>query len=714
MFKNNTNNNTLYGLRLNILVCLFLSLITLAVYWQVTSHEFINLDDPIYVTENKHIQKGLTPENIVWAFNFTDKRDVYWHPLTWFSHMLDCQGYGLNPGMHHLSSLIFHMANGVLLFLVFKRMTGSLWKSAFVAALFALHPINVDSVAWIAERKNVLSTFFWMLTLLSYAYYCERPRTSRYLLTFLAFVLGLLAKPMLITLPFVLLLLDYWPLGRLRSSTKISASLLVLEKVPFLIISAISIYVSTSSLKGFNSWISFEQTPMSLRISNAFVSYVSYIGKMIWPQNLAVFYPYPHMIPIWKIACSGLFLIFVSLLVVLAAKKRSYLAVGWFWFLGTLVPVIGLAQAGLWPALADRWAYVPFIGLYIMIAWGATELLNRWPKNRIVLAATAVMILSILTSATLIQLRYWTNSITLFEHALEVTTNNFVGHNNLAVAYAKQEDLTKVIHHHSETLKINPGFMKAHNDIGIALSKQNNIDEAIKHFALATELDPYYAEAFNNLGFSLTKKGRISDAITQLSEALRIDPNHVSARNNMGLALMGQGMTEKAMTHFSEAIRINPDYAGSYNNLGFALSKRGEMANAIAQFSKALQIDPEYADAHNNLGISLQSQGKIIEAIDCFSEAIRINPEHAISQDNLGFALAIQGRIPEAIIHFAEALRISPENARVHNHMGMTLANQGNFSEAIKHFSEAIRIAPTYDEARNNLTKLLTLKNGLE
>ncbi len=705
-----THNNTLCGLRLDLLICLFLSLITLAVYWQVTNHEFLNFDDPIYVTDNHHIQNGLTLENIVWAFSFTDKRDVYWHPLTWFSHMLDCQGYGLNPGMHHLSNLIFHMANCVLLFLVFKRMTGSLWKSAFIAALFALHPINVDSVAWVAERKNVLSTFFWMLTLLSYAYYCEHPRASRYLLTFLAFTLGLLTKPMLVTLPFVLLLLDYWPLERLRPPAKTSASHLVMEKAPFFIISAISIHLSTSSLEGINNWISFEQAPMSLRISNALVSYVSYIGKMVWPQNLAIFYPYPLVIPFWKTTCAGLFLIFVSLLVVLAAKQRSYLAIGWFWFLGTLVPVIGLVQTGLWPAIADRWAYVPLIGLYVMIAWGTPELFGRWRNNRIALTLTAAMLLSILTSTTLLQLRYWTNSITLFEHALEVTTENSIAHNNIAVAMSEQGRFHEAADHYAAALEINPMHGNAHYNLGVLLAKQKKDVMAVEYFYRALRINPHIAETHRALAFSLVAQGKINDAINHFSEALQIDPKFEKAHNGLASVLAKQGRIDAAISHYSKALNINHASAEAHNGLGVVLANQGKIDDAINHFSEALQTYPNYADAHHNLAIALANQNKLSEAIQHFHEVLRISPRCAKAHSGLGFTLANQGKISEAINHYSEALAINAASAEAHNGLGAVLANNGRIDKAIYHFSEALRCRPTSTEARINLQNALKFK----
>jgi len=538
---NNTHKDTILGLRSELLICLLLGLIALAVYWHVTNHEFIYYDDPLYVIENHHVRAGLTLKSFAWSFNFKEKDRTYWHPLTWLSHILDCQLYGLNPGMHHLTNLVLHVASSILLFLVLSRMTGALWKSAFVAALFALHPLNVDSVAWVAERKNVLSTFFWMLTMLTYAYYSKQPNTYKYLLTFFCFALGLLAKPMLVTLPFVLLLLDYWPLGRLRHPTTPSAFRLVLEKVPFFVLSGVGIYLSASSVEGLGTVIPMELRPMELRVANALVSYVSYIGKMIWPQGLAIHYPYPDMVPTWKATCAGLFLVLVSLVVFPAIKRKPYLSVGWLWFLGTLVPVTGLVQVGLWPAMADRWAYVPLIGLFIMIAWGVCDLVARWSRKKTVLASLSLAILLVLMILSWTQVRYWKNSIALFEHALNVTMNNVPAHNNLGKSLAKRGEIAEAIIHFSEALRIKPRYAKAHYNLGLAFANQDRTTEAIIHFSEALRIKPGLAEAHHNLGVALMRKGKIVDAIAHFREALIIRPDFSSAHSNLKIALELKG-----------------------------------------------------------------------------------------------------------------------------------------------------------------------------
>ncbi len=625
MTRINTHSKSFVNKHRGVWVSLFLIISTLSIYWQIQNYDFINLDDNIYVTENPHVLAGLTKEGLFWSFRFTHEDDTHWHPLTWLSHMLDCQLYGLRPGLHHLTSLILHVANALLLFLVLRRMTGALWKSAFVAALFALHPINVDSIAWVAERKNVLSTVFWMLTILTYSHYCERPGLYRYLLVFLIFSLGLLVKPMLVTLPFVLLLLDYWPLERIGSGQQDSdnnkqknkskkyrlqgsiAFRLVLEKVPFLVLSMISIYLSSTTVQGIR--ISTESVPMKLRIANGLVSYVSYIGKMIWPQNLAVIYPYPTtMLPMWQTAGAFLLLICISILVIWLYRGKPFLVVGWLWYLGTLVPVLGLVQVGLWPAMADRWAYVPLIGLFIIIAWGVSDFATQLPHRKVVLAITAAIILFAFMVITFLQVRYWKNSITLFEHTLKVTSDNFRPHINLGNALQRQGRLDEAIKHYSEALRLKPDLEEAHNNLGSALEKRGRIDEAIKHYLEALRLKPDLEAAHNNLGNALEKQGRIDEAIKHYLEALRLKPDYVEAHTNLGNTLQKQGRLDEAIGYYLEALRINPVYEKAHNNLGVTLFHKGNMEEAINHFQEALRIRPDYVDAKNNLNKVLMIQ----------------------------------------------------------------------------------------------------------
>lgn len=579
---------------LSFWVCLSLTVAILAAFWQVQNNEFVNFDDGKYVTENRQVQDGLTWDGLVWAF--TTMHANFWHPLTWLSHMLDCQLYGLNPGGHHFTNLLLHIANTLLLFLVLERMTGAPWQSAFVAALFALHPLHAESVAWIAERKDVLSTFFWILTMGLYFRYVELPGLNRYLLVLLSFALGLMAKPMLVTLPFVLLLLDYWPLGRFQSVRSVGATnqqpckpantncqkpravFLLWEKVPLLFIAAVSSLVAFFAQHHGGAIKSFALFPIEVRVANALVSYVSYIIKMIWPQDLSVFYPHPgSTIPMWQVTLAGLLLVTISVLVIRGARRRPYLAVGWLWYLGTLIPVIGLVQVGD-HAMADRYTYVPLIGLFIMIAWGVPDVLARWSRRRIVLATSTAGLLSALMITSWLQIQHWKDSITLFEHTLHVTPDTPLAHNNLGVALAGQGKLDRAIWHYSQALQIKPDYLGARINLGSVLSEQGKLREAIAHYLKILRIKPDFVDAHFNLGNALARQGKLDKAIAHYSEALRIKPDDAEVHNNIGIALAARERTADALAHFRAALRIQPDFPEARHNLSIVLQKGTEPA----------------------------------------------------------------------------------------------------------------------------------------
>jgi len=625
-------------------------------------------------------------------------------------------------------------------------MTGAFWKSAFVAALFALHPLHVESVAWVAERKDVFSTFFWMLTMGSYVWYVERPGASRYLLILLFFILGLMAKPMLVTLPFVLLLLDYWPLGRFQvkkpapvqisdeeppkdtKGKKIKAQRhtaknavqeneittydyqwlcalpLIREKIPLLVFAAASsvatIYAQQKAI------YSFDVLPLTVRISNALISYVGYIVKMFWPFNLAVLYPYYGVLSGWKVIGACLLLVFISFMAIRMMRQFPYLIVGWLWYLGILVPVIGLVQVGS-QSMADRYTYVPLIGIFIIIAWGVSDLAARWRYNKEALAVASAILLSILIVITWFQVRYWSNSITLFKHAINVTENNSVAHNNLGNALAKKGETAEAIDCLTKAVKINPDYTKAHNNIGDILVKQGRVDEAIGHYTEALRINPNDAKVHNNLGSALVEQGRMAEAIDHFTSALKINPNYTKAHNNMGNILAKQGKVDEAIGHYTKALQINSNDAEAHYNLGITFVERGKTAEAIDCFTKALKINPGYVKAHNNMGNILAKQGKVDEAIGHYAEALRINPDDAKVHNNLGSALVEQGRTAEAIDHFTSALKTNPDYAEAHYNLGNALARQGKLDEAIGHYAEALRINPDDDEARNNFKMAL-------
>jgi tetratricopeptide (TPR) repeat protein len=607
----------MHAQRLVRIVYLLLIFATLVVFHRLPTHDFINLDDNLLVYENPQMLAGFTKGGLIWAF--TQYHAEYWHPVTWLSHMLDCQLFGLRPGLHHLTSLLFHLANCVLLLFILRKMTGALWRSALVAALFAIHPLHVESVAWVAERKDVLSAFFWFLSIWAYVRYAEQPGLRRYLLVLLFFGLGLMTKPMVVTLPFVLLLLDYWPLGRLHLQNKRTVSdlhipgaslfRLVWEKIPLFVLTAVTTVATVVVQDKVGALRSLEAFPLTTRIANALVSYTSYMAKMIWPQKLAVYYPYPETIPLWQVAGSGLLLLGVSVMAIKTAKNRPYLAVGWLWFLGTLVPVIGLVQVGS-QAMADRYTYLSLIGLFIMIAWGIPSIVAGWRHKRTVFAiASAILLLGCIVG-TWRQVGHWQNSITLFQHTVRVTSANHFAHNNLGVALARSGRLAEAMYHYSQALRIKPDRAEVHNNLGNALAAQGSVDRAVGHYYKALEIDSNNARAYNNLGNLLAKQGKTEEAINHYNEALRLQPDYVGAHYNLGTALAEQGRTEQAIKHVAEALRLMPYWAGAHNNLGVLLERRGRLDEAIDHYHEALRLDPDYAKARANLERALTLKDK--------------------------------------------------------------------------------------------------------
>jgi tetratricopeptide (TPR) repeat protein len=715
----------------NFLLCLLLAAAALAVYWPVQNYNFINLDDPTYVAENGHVQAGLTGESFIWAFTATDTAN--WHPLTWISLMLDCQLYGLNPAGHHLTNVLLHTASTILLSLVLFGMTGSRWCSAFVAALFALHPLHVESVAWVAERKDVLSTLFWMLTLWAYLGYTQRPGVIRYLLIMLTFALGLMAKPMLVTLPCVLLLLDYWPLQRIelgQSAPGLPAAAshpsstvekpgghafrLLLEKTPLFVLAAVSSVVTFLVQKSEGAVGALEVYPLKIRIANALVSYVSYIIKMIWPQNLAVFYPHPgQSLPMWQAAAAGLLLVLLSIAVIRAGRRQPYLPVGWFWYLGTLVPVIGLVQVGA-QAMADRYTYVPLIGLFIMAAWGVPELMEKWHHRRAALGVSAALVLFALMTCARLQLRHWKNSIALLSHTHAVTAPSYLVHNNLGSALNELGKYDEAIAHYTEALRIRPNVAEPHYNLGTALARQGKLRESISHYTEALRIEPGYAEACNNLGEVLRQQERYDEAISYYSKALQLRPDYPEAHSNLGIALAQQGKLKKAMAHFSEALRLQPDYAAAHFNLALALVRQERLEEAVAHFYEALRTQPDDADTHYNLGVTLEKQGRLEEAMIEFAEVLRIQPDNGEAHTNLGLILARQGRFKEAISHYSKALQLKSNDEETHNNLGVALFTVGQVDRAIDHYLMAIKLDPTFSKAHNNLGNALARKGKLE
>ena len=575
--------------RWKLIICLFLIAASLSVYWQIRDHDFIDYDDESYVTKNLHVRTGLTRESVIWAF--TTDHEANWHPLTWLSHMADCELYGLNPMGHHWTSLQIHLTNTLLLFFILQYMTGALWRSAFVAALFALHPLHVESVAWVAERKDVLSTFFGLLTILSYCFYVKQPNKYKYLVIILFLSLGLMAKPMLVTLPFLLLLLDFWPLGRFRFAT---VSRLVLEKVPLFVLSAVSSFVTYFVQQHGGAVTSLEVLPLKIRIANALISYLSYIGKMIWPCGLAVFYPYAKWLPGQAIV-SGLVIVCLSVLVIRSARRFPYLATGWLWYLGALVPVIGLVQIGS-QSMADRYTYIPLVGLFVVVAWGIPDILMQYRIKRVALPILYSTVLAFFMICTWFQVRHWQNSMTLFTHTLKVTHNNSPAHYSLGYALAQQGKLDEAIVHYSRALQIDPKYIKVHNNLGNTLARQGNVKGALSHYYEALRIDPNYAGVYFNIGKIFFNQGKIRKAIVNYREAIRINPNMTQALYN--LSWIYATCENKNFRNSIEAVALAEKLCSltRYNQplamdaLAAAYAEMGKFNAAILTAKKALKL----------------------------------------------------------------------------------------------------------------------------
>ena len=593
-------------------VCIFLALLTWIVFGQTLWHDFVNYDDPRYVYQNTRITSGLNIAGIAWAFTHIHSEN--WHPLTTLTHMLDCSLYGLKAGGHHFANVLLHTVAAVLLFLLLQQMTGALWRSAFVAAVFAIHPLHVESVAWVAERKDVLSGVFFMLTLLAYVHYARAPSNWRYVIVVFVFALGLMSKPMLVTLPFVLLLLDYWPLGRItdqRSHPGHQFLSLLVEKIPLIALSAVSSFVTFVAQRGAIGWT--EQLPMLARINNALVTYVIYVRQMFWPANLAVFYPHPeNRLPPWEISLALAVLIGITVAAVILRKKAPYYIMGWFWYLGMLVPVIGLVQVG-WQGHADRYTYLPQIGLYIAGTWAVADLTASWRRRRTLLGATALLIIGALSWSAWIQTSYWRNSETLFTHAIAVTKHNDVAENNL----------------------------------GIIFLQNGQLDDAISRLQAAIDLRPENGPAHNNLAKALLQKGRVAEAMVHYRKFLEIEPENVEARNILGTALIQQGQIREAIEQWQDALAIEPENGNAASNLAWVFAtcpddsiRDGRRAVELAE--KALRISGgKIPMIFRVLAAAYAEDGRFSQAI----ESAQRGADLATSQGNSGLAAELQSSI---------------------------------------------------------------------
>jgi tetratricopeptide (TPR) repeat protein len=680
-----------------------LALAVWAVFGQTLRFDFVNYDDNRYVYENPVVKNGLTLENIGWAF--THNVASNWHPLTVISYMADASLYGTKPAGYHLTNVLLHALTAVLLFVVLNEMTGALWRSAFVAAVFAIHPLRVESVAWVSERKDVLSGVFFMLTLLCYVKAVTRLRSEAsarqargkgqvtgtsiapasfssrvtchlspfYWLALLFFALGLMSKPMLVTLPFVLLLLDYWPLGRFTPTSDVGVGVhastlprfnastvqrLLVEKIPFFALSAAFCLVTLVAQQQSGAMAQLARNPPPDPLGNVFVSYARYLGKTFWPAGLAGFYPYPGPWSGEQVVLAVVLFAGLGAAALALGRRFPYVAVGWFWFVGMLIPVIGLVQVGS-QSMADRYTYLPQIGLCLMVVWGVAELCGAWRWRRWVLGAAGGTVLAGLMAAAFIQTGYWQDSISLWQHSLACTSENYIAHYNLGTALADQGKWEEAIDQFQRAFQLAPGDNYVRIHLANALFKRGQRAEAIQLYERALELHPDSANAHSGLGVVLAAGGDIHGAIQHYNQALQLDADSVEAHSGLGAALAAQGNWAQALQHCERAVQLAPDQALPQMNLGNVLAMQGKMAKAIPHFERALELQPDYAEAHNNLGHALAMQGNWADAIKHYQQALQLKPNFAQAHYYLGIAFASQGKADQAISQFQQALDLA-------------------------------------------------------
>jgi protein O-mannosyl-transferase len=627
-----------------VAICVFLIIATTAVYVQVAGFKFIDLDDGPYVYENHYVQDPITAKSLDWAF--TTFHSANWHPITWISHMIDCQLYGLShPGGHHVTNLLLHILNSLLLFMLLSRMTRSVWRSGFVAALFALHPLHVESVAWVSERKDLLSTFFFVLTILAYVHYTARRNIRRYAMVVGAYALGLMAKPMLVSLPLVLLMLDWWPLQRVDAKGG-GLGRLVIEKIPLFALAAGSCVVTYIAQLHSGAAQSLDTYPIGVRLANASVSYSVYICKMFWPRGLAALYPHPGAtLPVWQVVASAAAFAAVTFLAIRARRRIPYLFTGWLWYTVMLVPVIGLVQVG-GQAFADRYTYIPLIGLFVIIAWGVSDAFSRiaGSARTIILAVLATLVLGSLSACTWTQVGYWKDSDIVGKRALEVSH----GHNYIRVFVAS------------------------------SLDKSGHTDKAIELLSQGVTNGPGIGRVHSALGFIYLHKNEVKQAETEFREAIRLQPNLAGAHNNLGVALLRQGHTDEAMGEFKSAASIDLWYAEPHVNMAAVLLARGSTNEALQEFENAVQLDPQRSDARCKIALILSQQGMTAEAVTQLQTAIEMTPDQAEPYYVLGCLLRQQEKMDEALANLQRAAELKPEWGPPHASIAMALFMKGD------------------------------------
>ena len=615
-----------------------LAALNLFVYWGVQRFEFVNWDDPTYLTENANVQAGLSASNLWWAL--TTAHSPYWHPLTWLSHMLDVTLYGMDAGPHHVTNVAIHLASTLLLFALLRRMTNDEGPSAFVAALFAVHPLHVESVAWLAERKDVLSSFFLLVTIWCYVRYVERPARRRYLLVAVAYALALMAKPMVVTLPFALLLLDWWPLRRWgtprgpRHETSVGSTGLqacLVDKLPLLAMAVATSVATFVVQKQVGAVAGLSALPLPLRIKNALIGYVSYLGATLWPAHLAAFYPLRD-IAAWEVVAAALLLVVFTTLAWRIRQSHPYVLVGWLWYVITVAPVIGLMQAGE-QARADRFMYIPIVGLFVVVAWGGRALVRRLAVPSRALTGAAAAVVVVLAWAAHGQAMTWSDSVTLWRHAAAVTTNNYIAYENLAQAQRERGELPEAEANYRRALALapanSPGYEATiHNSLGLVSDREGKDEEARQHFAEAVRLSPGFAEGQINLANALAASGAAADAVSHFQAAIALKPELTEPRVGLGAALLREKRPAEAAVQYRDALRLDRQLAEAHNGLGGALAMQHRDDEAMREYEEALRLKP-LPSAHLNMALLLLEKGDTAAARRHLETALSIDPDYA-------------------------------------------------------------------------------------
>lgn len=724
-----------------VFLALVLAMAAAAVYAPVRGHDFIDFDDRIMFQLNPHMREGLSRRSLAWAVTAELTHDSQhanlWIPVTNISHLAAAQVFGLNPSGHHLVNLALHILNTVLLFLLFVRMTGAPFRSAFVAAVFGLHPLHVESVAWVAERKDVLSGLFWILAMRAYLAYVERPGVKPYLASAGLMVLGLMSKPMVVTFPLILLTMDLWPLGRAGDGSWPRWKPLIIEKLPLLAVCVLFSAVTVLASQREGVVASWEPMRVYVRFGNALVAYMRYIGKTLWPADLAVYYPHPgYGLPLWHVLAAAAALGGITALAIWTRRRRPYIAAGWFWYLVTLLPVIGLVQLETL-AMADRYSYIPLIGLSAAVAWGSFEAAGRFSNGRTALGVAASLVAAVLAGCSFLQVRHWKDTTTLFGHTVRAVPDNFVAHNVMGIALARQGRLKEAEEHFSEAVRLRPRNPRYRNNLGQTLAEQGRPDEALPHFEEALKRHPSFGDAQCNMGVALAQKGRHEEAMGLYRKAMTADPDDPDPHVAMGLSLEALGRGGEAVERYREGARLRPDSAEVRFLYGKALAGAGRRAEAVEQISEGIWLAPRNAKLHQRLGLILAAEGRHLEALRPYSEALRldprgaktlnsmgislyelnrpadaarkyeaalkIDPEYAEALSNLGAALIVMGRYDAAVERIRAALKLDKENAKTRSSLGVAYLQMGRHADAAREFRAALKLDPGYGKAKMGL-----------